>query len=187
MEVPVGRTLEAPFAAPAGPAPTPPPLLLALEDDGKGNPISREPAPIGPLRALYPEIPRLAGATGSAIVEAFVDAAGLVNRAALAAASAPAFGKAALDAVRQTRFSPAIRMGIPVARSIRVPVLFELAGGLATVVTATVSAPADEGGAPVGAGLAAPFPENLPATEEAAPTPPATGGPAPPVSGVATP
>ncbi len=167
MEIPIGRTLEAPATA-SGPAPTPAPLLLSLSDDGRTAPTEREPAPIGSLRAVYPEIPRLAGATGSAIVEAFVDAAGLVIRAALASATAPAFGRSALDAVRQTRFKPAIRLGIPVARSIRVPVLFELAGNAVPVVTATVSAPQDEAPAPAAA-LTAPASENLP-SENAIPS-----------------
>lgn len=150
MEVPIGRTLELPATAgaPAAPA-TPEPLVLSFEDDSPGTMLEREPEPIGPLRAIYPEIPRLAGATGSALVEAFVDAGGLVVRAALLASSAPAFGKAALDAVRQTRFRPALRSGMAVARSIRIPVRFDLAGStsasvpppMASAQSATVSVP----------------------------------------------
>ncbi|MBM3266839.1 MAG: energy transducer TonB [Candidatus Sericytochromatia bacterium] len=161
LEVPVGRTLEAP-ATPSEPAapPTPPPLLLSYSDDARSPEFEREPAPIGPLRAVYPEVPRLAGATGSAVIEAYVDAAGLVVRAVLARASAPAFGRSALDAVRQTRFKPAVRLGVPVARSIRVPVAFDLAGNAAPVVTATVSVPIDDAAGPAAA-LSAPASENV--------------------------
>ncbi len=136
LEVPVGRTLEAPSTAtPSAPAPAAPePLVLSVGDDRPVATLEREPAPIGALRAVYPEIPRLAGATGSALVEAFVDAGGLVSRAVLVISSAPAFGRSALEAVRQTRFRPALRSGVAVSRSIRIPVLYDLAGGEAIVV-----------------------------------------------------
>lgn len=146
MVVPVGRTLEAPAtaSAPVGPPPAPLPLVLELADDLPVVSLEREPEPIGLLRAVYPEVPRLAGATGSALVEAFVDAEGLVSRAVLLASTAPAFGKSALEAVRQTRFSPAIRSGVAVSRSIRIPVLFDLAGGTAVVSVASGSIGAGE-------------------------------------------
>jgi protein TonB len=145
FEVPIGQTLEAPATTSAPGAPAKPrPLVLEVGDDGSVPPVSREPAPVGQLRAVYPEIPRLAGATGSAVIEAFVDAAGLVGHATLLSATGPAFGKSALEAIKQTRFQPAVRMGVPVARSIRIPVLFELSGSLGPIVTATVSEPVEE-------------------------------------------
>ncbi len=119
MEVPLGETLEAEATASA-------PLRLSFEDQTP-DPLDREPEPIGRLRVTYPEVARLAGATGSALVEAWVSADGSVSRVeVLAHQGGAAFAQAARDALRLTRFRPGLRAGVPVACSIVVPVTFTL-------------------------------------------------------------
>jgi protein TonB len=119
MEVPLGETLEAEATASA-------PLRLSFEDETP-DPLDREPEPIGRLRVTYPEVARLAGATGSALVEAWVTADGSVSRVeVLAHHGGAAFAQAARDALRLTRFRPGLRGGVPVACSIVVPVTFTL-------------------------------------------------------------
>ncbi|MNK50769.1 transport protein TonB [compost metagenome] len=119
MEVPLGETLAAESTASA-------PLRLRFEDDAS-EALDREPEPIGRLRVTYPELARLAGATGSARVEAWVEADGRVSRVEiLEHRGGAAFAQAARDAVRLTRFRPGLRGGVPVACSIVVPVTFTL-------------------------------------------------------------
>lgn len=122
MEVPVGETLEAEATASAAD-----PLVLNLSDDAPAV-FDRAPSPIGRLRVSYPEVARLSGATGSALVEAYVEADGRASRIELIAASSPLFGRAALEAARGTRFRPAVRLGVSVASSIRLPIRFDLSG-----------------------------------------------------------
>jgi protein TonB len=119
MEVPMGETLEAEATASA-------PLRLSFEDDAS-QALERDPEPIGRLRVSYPEVARLAGATGSALVEAWVNADGVVSRVeVLESRGGAAFAQAARDAVRLTRFRPGLRGGVPVACSIVLPVTFTL-------------------------------------------------------------
>lgn len=119
MEVPMGETLEAEATASA-------PMRLHFEDEATVA-LDREPEPIGRLRVSYPEVARLAGATGSALVEAWVGADGGVSRVeVLQSSGGAAFAQAARDAVRLTRFRPGTRGGVPVACSVVLPVTFTL-------------------------------------------------------------
>lgn len=123
MAVPVGETLEAESTASA-----PAPLVLDVSDEaGATSALDRLPAPIGSLRVAYPEVARLSGQSGSAVVVAYVEADGRVASAEVVSSSNRTFAKAALDAVRGTRFKAAERNGVRVAASIRIPVRFELA------------------------------------------------------------
>lgn len=122
MEVPVGDTLAAPATASAAP----PPLVLEVADEPGTRGLERVPTPVGTLRVVYPELARLAGQGGSAVVQAYVEADGRVARAELVSASGATFGRAALEALQQSRFAPAKRLGVAVACTIRIPVRFEL-------------------------------------------------------------
>ena len=119
MEVPLGDTLAVESTASA-------PMRFSFEDDVP-EALDRDPEPIGRLRVTYPELARLAGATGSARVEAWVEADGRVSRVnVLEHQGGAAFAQAARDAVRLTRFRPGLRGGVPVACSVIVPLAFTL-------------------------------------------------------------
>lgn len=123
MEVPVGDSLEVEATASA-----PAPLELDFSDEATVEVLAREPEPIGRLRINYPEVARVAGATGSALVQAWVEADGRVTQAqVLSYSGGIAFAKAAEQAVRQSRFKPALRDGVAVACSVKVPIEFSLA------------------------------------------------------------
>lgn len=163
LAVPVGDTLETESTASAIP-----PLVLDVSDDAPAkSALDKLPTPIGSLRVAYPEVARLSGQSGSAVVVAYVEADGRVASAEIVSSSNRTFGKAALDAVRGTRFKAAIRDGIRVAASIRVPVRFELAEAkVEAVVEADETPPAP---APVPAELASPDATASPATTGATP------------------
>ena len=122
MAVAQGQTLEAPSTASA-----PAPLVLDMTDESDKMPLERQPSPIGALRVSYPELARLADATGSAEVEAWVDETGRVLRVkVLSIRGMAVFARAAAEGVKETPFHPALRAGIPVACSVKVPVHFSL-------------------------------------------------------------
>jgi TonB family protein len=123
MAVPVGETLEAASTASAQA-----PLVLDVSDeDQPTKALDRLPTPIGSLRVAYPEVARVSGQSGTAVVVAYVEADGRVATAEVVSSTNRTFAKAALDAVRGTRFKAAERDGVRVAASIRIPVRFELA------------------------------------------------------------
>ncbi len=135
-------SFEVPVAAPPAATPAPAPAPVATPDPGPpppleldsgdlprtGKTLEVEPRPIGDLRVIYPEVARLANSTGSALVQAYVEADGRVQRAELVSATTSTFGRSALEAVRGSRFQPARRLGVAVACTIRLPIRFELTG-----------------------------------------------------------
>jgi TonB family protein len=104
------------------------PLDLVFQDEGTARDLERLPTPYGPLRAVYPELARLAGTSGTATIEAFVDETGRVRQVKVLSETSAVFGKAAVEAVWGSRFRPALRLGVPVAISIRIPIRFHLVG-----------------------------------------------------------
>lgn len=62
----------------------------------------------------YPFSERRGGGNGTATVSVIVDVDGRVVSASSKEATSPAFGEAAVDAVKQWKFKPATRLGKPV-------------------------------------------------------------------------
>lgn len=142
LAVPVGRSL-------APPATGPVPLELDLTDDATGSGLDRMPTPIGPLRANFPEVARLADLSGQAVVEGYVGPDGRVSHVRLLSTTSPVFGPPAIEALGQTRFHPALRAGVPVGCSIRLPITFSLdaVAAAAPIPAASASEPPATGSA----------------------------------------
>jgi len=79
------------------------------------------------VQPKYPAEALKAKREGSVQVEFIVEADGGVTRATVKDGADPAFGEAALAAVQQWKFKPAIEEGAPVADAMQVKVLFSLA------------------------------------------------------------
>jgi protein TonB len=77
-----------------------------------GSPV-RQPTKIKDVRPVYPEQARSARVQGVVILEVTVDATGHVSEAKILR-SIPLLDQAALDAVRQWEFEPALLNGVPV-------------------------------------------------------------------------
>lgn len=109
------------------PAPPPPPP----------PPPPRDPVPIGgdiraPSRVhhatpVYPPIARQAGVQGLVILQAVIDTDGRVTDVRVLR-SLPLLDQAAIDAVRQWRYTPTLLNGVPVPVSMTVTVRFVLGG-----------------------------------------------------------
>ncbi len=86
-----------------------------------------DPVPIEPIVAPYPAIARRLGQHGLAKVEADIDAKGIVVAERITVSSGFAsLDSAALDAVKKTRFMPAIKNGKAVESRYLIPIRFVL-------------------------------------------------------------
>ena len=83
-------------------------------------PISDSP-PVATTRvpAIYPRSMKIEGRTGSVLVEFTVDTSGAVEEVTVVEADSPAFAQAAVDAIKQWKFKPGYRNGIPVKVKLR--------------------------------------------------------------------
>jgi protein TonB len=108
-----------------------PPLVVPPPDPPRPNvpvrvadlPVS--PRRIGDARPVYPEIARAARVEGTVILEAVLDTNGRVTQLRVLK-SAAMLDQAALDAVRQWRYTPSFYGGHPVSVLMTITVRFQL-------------------------------------------------------------
>jgi TonB family protein len=89
------------------------------------------PGPIGGLfsiqeKIVYPEIAKQTGTEGKVIILAFIDENGTVDHAKVLNGIGAGCDKAALDAVKQTKFNPGRLNGKPVKVQVTIPIMFKL-------------------------------------------------------------
>jgi periplasmic protein TonB len=85
------------------------------------------PVPMWSIAASYPSSARRLGQQGLVKVETDIDAKGLVVASRVAVSSGfPSLDNAALNAVQQARFLPAMKNGRAVASKVLIPVRFQL-------------------------------------------------------------
>jgi protein TonB len=111
---------------PAGPPPPPPAGGPGdLPAFGEYVPVDELPVAVKTVGPVYPEDARKAGVQGTVMVQALLGVDGLVLDARVTH-SIPMLDAAAVAAVRQWRFKPAMAGGKPVATWVAVPVKFTL-------------------------------------------------------------
>jgi periplasmic protein TonB len=108
--------------APLPPAPEPPrvpqgPVRVAQ--------LPEAPRKIADAHPIYPEVARSARVQGTVVLEAVIDTAGRVTQLKVLT-SVPLLDQAALDAVRQWRYSPSMYRGVPVSVLMTITVRFTL-------------------------------------------------------------
>jgi protein TonB len=91
--------------------------------------VEEMPAPIGGLKSIqekivYPELAKRVGIEGRVYIRAFVDESGSVIKAELTKGIGGGCDEAALDAVRNTQFSPGKQRGRPVKVQVTIPIVF---------------------------------------------------------------
>lgn len=91
-----------------------------------------EPTPVGGYQAIinnveYPDIPREAGIEGTVVVQCYIDEHGRVIKT-IVIKGLPGTGldEAAMDALKMTKFKPAIQRDKPVGVWLAIPVIFKL-------------------------------------------------------------
>ena len=120
----------------------PPPDLGAISNTGITTPLVMPPSqppprpvrvtdlPVAPTktndaRPVYPEAARMARLGGTVVMEAVLDPAGRVTQLRVIK-SAPLFDQAAMDAVRQWRYTPSMYGGHPVSVLMTITIRFTL-------------------------------------------------------------
>ena len=93
--------------------------------------VEEMPEPIGGLKSIqqkivYPEIALRARVEGKVFVKAFVDETGTVTSAEIVKGIGAGCDEAAIDAVRQTKFSPGKQRGRPIKVQVTIPIIFKL-------------------------------------------------------------
>jgi protein TonB len=110
---------------------TGPPVPVAPPEPPRQNvPVRVADLPVSPrkiadARPLYPEIARAARKEGTVILEAVLDPTGRVTQLRVIR-SVPLLDQAALDAVRQWRYTPSLYGGHPVSVLMTITVTFTL-------------------------------------------------------------
>jgi periplasmic protein TonB len=114
------------------PPPPPPKLNNISNEENYYYPIPEVlPEPIGGMAAIqrkivYPEIAKRAGIEGRVIVKAFIDENGNVNKVEVVKGIGAGCDKAALKAVKETKFKPGKQREKPVKVQVMIPVVFKL-------------------------------------------------------------
>lgn len=93
--------------------------------------VDQMPELIGGLGSIlskikYPEIAKRAGVEGKVFVVAFIDEKGNVANAKISKGIGSGCDEAALDAVKQTKFTPGKQKGKPVKVQVTIPIVFKL-------------------------------------------------------------
>ena len=83
------------------------------------------PKKIVDVRPVYPAIARISRVQGTVVLEAVLDRAGRVSQVRVAR-SAPLLDEAAMDAVRQWRYTPTVLHGQPVEVLMTITITFQL-------------------------------------------------------------
>jgi protein TonB len=87
--------------------------------------LVRPPVKIADARPVYPSLARSVGVEGTVILEAVLDRTGHVDRLRVIR-SVPLLDQAALDAVKQWRYTPSTLHGVPVEVLMTITVTFSL-------------------------------------------------------------
>lgn len=104
---------------------------IVIEEDGPPPdfvPYEKEPVVIKRVNPAYPEIARRAGVEGKVLVKAWVDKEGKIRKVEVVKSDADIFNQAAIDAVMQWVFTPAMMKSGPVSVWVAIPLTFKLQG-----------------------------------------------------------
>lgn len=113
------------------PVPQPDPIVETQQPSEIVDISEIDPTIIGGLegvqaRVTYPRIEREIGNQGTVVVRFVVEPSGEASGIEVARSASPGLDRAAMDAVRQTRFTPGIQNGRPVRVRMTLPVRFTI-------------------------------------------------------------
>lgn len=101
------------------------------DDDKYFVAVEEQPSPIGGLDALqkkitYPDKAKMEGIQGRVFVKAYINENGEVDNVVLLKGIDPECDSVAMEAVRQTKFTPGKQRGEPVKVQVSIPIIFKL-------------------------------------------------------------
>lgn len=108
-------------------------LPASLKEEDFHVTADQMPEPIGGIMAIaskirYPEIAKRAGIEGKVLVSAYIDEKGNVIHTAIIKGIGQNCGidEAAMEAINQVKFKPAVSANVPVKSKVIIPVMFKL-------------------------------------------------------------
>lgn len=75
---------------------------------------------------VYPKAAKEAGIEGKVLIKAVIDENGNVTETEVVKSVSPDCDKAAVDAIKKTKFSPAMKDDKPVTTEVEIPIMFKL-------------------------------------------------------------
>ncbi len=103
-----------------------PPPLPKMAEGVKPPPYDNPPQPITPIRPVYPETAKDNNIEGTVIVQAHVLASGEVGDLVVLKGVDKALDEAAIAAVKNVKFKPAEKDGVPQEVWISIPINFKM-------------------------------------------------------------
>lgn len=93
--------------------------------------LDKYPEPVGGIEAMiknvvYPVSAKDAGVEGKVLVKAIIDEQGNVTETSILKSVNDDCDKAAMDAIKKTKFTPGIKDNKPVKAEVTIPVMFKL-------------------------------------------------------------
>ena len=93
--------------------------------------LDKYPEPIGGMESIvqnvtYPASAKESGVEGKVFVKAIIDETGTVTETSILKSVSEDCDKAAMDAIKKTRFTPGIKDNRPVKAEVVIPVMFKL-------------------------------------------------------------
>ena len=108
-------------------------LLLFFVANGfaQEEKLDKYPEPVGGIEAMiknvtYPQTAKDQGIEGKVFVKAIIDEKGNVLETSILKSVNDDFDKAAMDAIKKTKFTPGIKDNKPVKAEVTIPVMFKL-------------------------------------------------------------
>jgi len=106
-------------------------LCLGVSGFAQEEKLDKYPEPIGGIEAMiknvvYPVSAKEAGVEGKVFVKAIIDEQGNVTETSILKSVNEDCDKAAMDAIKQTKFTPGIKDNKPVKTEVIIPVMFKL-------------------------------------------------------------
>ena len=106
-------------------------LVLGVSGFAQEEKLDKYPEPIGGIEAMiknlvYPISAKEAGIEGKVFVRVIIDETGTVTETSILKSVSEDCDKAAMDAIKKTKFTPGIKDNKPVKAEVTIPIMFKL-------------------------------------------------------------
>jgi protein TonB len=106
-------------------------LFLGIEVFAQKENLDKYPEPIGGIEdmvknVIYPTSAKESGIEGKVFVKAIIDEKGNVIETSILKSVSDDCDKAAMDAIKKTKFTPGIKDNKPVKAEVTIPIMFKL-------------------------------------------------------------
>ena len=106
-------------------------LFLGVSGFAQEENLDKYPEPIGGIEGLvknldYPASAKDSGIEGKVFVRVIIDETGTVTETSILKSVSEDCDKAAMDAIKKTKFTPGIKDNKPVKSEVTIPIMFKL-------------------------------------------------------------